>query len=103
MKDFTGVYGKAPKGMNWHHFAEQHLAKNGTFSPQLIYSTENSVLIQSGKSSPHNAISAFYSPKRTFAGDLTVRQWIESKSFEFQMNYGKDIYNKVMNGMPLPK
>jgi hypothetical protein len=103
MRDFTGAYGTAPKGMNWHHFVEQRLAKNGTFSPQLIYSTENSILIQSGKSSPHTAISSFYSSKRTFTGDQTVRQWLGGQSFEFQMKYGKDIYNKVMSGAALPK
>ncbi len=103
MKDFTGAYGTAPKGMNWHHFVEQRLAKNGTFSPQLIYSTENSVLMRSGANSPHTAISSFYSSKRTFTGDQTVRQWLGGQSFEFQMKYGKDIYNKVMSGAALPK
>jgi len=103
MRDFTGIYGTAPKGMNWHQYVEQRLAKNGTFSPQLIYSTENSVLIRSGTNSPHSAISSFYSSKRTFTGDQTVRQWMGQQSFEFQMKYGKDIYNRVMNGLPLPK
>jgi RHS repeat-associated protein len=102
MKEFTGVYGAAPKGMNWHHFVEQRLAKNGTFSPQLIYSTENSILIQSGKGSSHTAISAYYSSIRKFTDGQTVRKWIEKKSFEEQLKFGKDIYNRVMNGTALP-
>ena len=103
MRDFTKVYGAAPKGMDWHHYVEQRLAKNGTFGPTLIYSTENSVLIRSGANSPHTAISAYYSSKRTFTGDQTVPQWLSGQSFEFQMRYGKDIYNKVINGLPLPR
>ena len=101
MRDFTGAYGTAPKGMNWHHFVEQRLAKNGTFSPQLIYSTENSVLIRSGANTPHSAISAYYSRVLSYTEGKTLRQWLGTQSFEEQMKFGKDIYNKVSNGQAL--
>jgi RHS repeat-associated protein len=101
MREFTNVYGTAPKGMNWHHYVEQRLAGNGTFSPQLIYSTRNSVLISSGANSPHTAISAYYSRILSYTEGKTLRKWLEGRSFEEQLKFGKDIYNKVMKGQTL--
>ena len=99
-KELKAFLGSPGAGNQWHHIVEQaqQNASRARFAAKEINSVENIIALQSGKDSVHSAISGLYSSKPYWTGGLTVRDWLATKSFaeqfEFGMNTLKD-YGKV--------
>ncbi len=87
----------AKKGNQWHHVVEQR--NTAKFGADQIHNTKNLFEIPAEL---HQKISNFYSSGRNFADGQVVRQWLNSKSFRFQYEFGLDIMRRVLNGLPLP-
>ncbi|WP_215831496.1 hemagglutinin repeat-containing protein [Pelorhabdus rhamnosifermentans] len=92
-KEFKAFLGSPGAGNQWHHIVEQaqQNANRAGFDPEEINTVENIIALQSGKDSVHSAISGFYSSKPYWTGGLTVRDWLATKSFEEQFDYGMNI------------
>jgi hypothetical protein len=84
-------FGPAGDGRSWHHIVEQRLADNGRFPPEWIHNTDNVISIPDVV---HYCINAEMSRLKRHSGGLTVRQWLEPKSFEFQYNYGLKLFKR---------
>lgn len=99
-KELKAFLGSPGAGNQWHHIVEQaqQNASRAGFVAEEINTVENVIALQSGKASVHSAISGLYSSKPYWTGGLTVRDWLATKSFaeqfEFGMNALKD-YGKV--------
>ncbi|CAN5692973.1 hypothetical protein BH11PSE3_BH11PSE3_39330 [soil metagenome] len=83
--------GSAPKGMEWHHIVERN--KTAQFGQQAIHSTDNIVAIPI---EAHREISGFYASKQPFSRPHRVRDWIGSRSFEEQYEYGMERLKQVL-------
>lgn len=85
-----------PAGNNraWHHIVEQTPENVKKFGTELIQNTGNVVNIPHGKGLLHQKISGFYSSKQPFTNGQTVRQWISTKSFDEQYEFGIKIMNQ---------
>jgi hypothetical protein len=77
-------FGPAGPGSAYHHIVEQGGANSINFPPELINSPKNIARIPSWF---HVQISAVYSRTRA-GGTMTVREWLGTKSFDFQYRYG---------------
>jgi len=94
---FKSFQGSAGAGMAWHHIVEQNSANIGNFGKQLINNTSNMIRLPSGAGLLHQRISGYYSsiqPMVTGSDTLTLRQWIQTKSFEFQRNFGVELIKR---------
>ena len=89
-KELKGFLGSPGAGNQWHHIVEQaqQNASRAGFAAEEINSVENIIALQSGKDSVHSAISAYYSSKQWFSGTQTVRDWLATKSFQEQFEFG---------------
>ncbi len=92
---FKRAYGNAGAGKAWHHIVEQTPSNLKRFGPERIHSPENLIKLPHGKGSIHNKISGFYSSKQLFSGQMTVRKWLESQSFENQYRFGIEQLRKL--------
>ncbi|WP_311195220.1 hypothetical protein [Selenomonas noxia] len=91
---FTALKGylePAGENMQWHHIVEQSQIKSNRagFSPEQIHNVGNVVALPSGKGSIHAKISSIYSSIQPFTGGKTVRDWLSTKTFEEQFEFGK--------------
>ena len=89
---FKRAIGSAGKGMEWHHIVEQAVNK-GRFVANKLHNIDNIISIPKGI---HGKISGFYSRKLPFTGNKTVRQWISTKSFKQQYEYGNKVLSKFI-------
>lgn len=84
--------GDPERTQNWHHIVEQEQGPGdgnfGRFSATQINNKNNIVSIPSGAKSPHSAISKYYDSAQDFTGGKTVREWLSTKSFEEQFDFG---------------
>lgn len=85
---FKRAMGPAGKGKAWHHIVEQNPANIAKFGPEAIHNTGNLMKLPHGAGTIHAKISGHYSSIQGFTGGKTVRQWLNTKSFDFQRNYG---------------
>jgi hypothetical protein len=85
---FKKVYGSAGEGNAWHHIVEQTPGNIENFGAQQIHNVDNLMKLPHGKGSIHAQISGYYSSIQPFTGGTTVRQWLNTKSFDFQYNFG---------------
>lgn len=99
---FKKVYGEAGPGKAWHHIVEQHAHNVSKFGTNKIHNTSNLVKVAAGKGSTHAKITGFYNSKKSFTFGKTVRDWIKTKPFEEQYEFGLEILYKVRNNIPLP-
>ncbi|WP_055666124.1 RHS repeat-associated core domain-containing protein [Desnuesiella massiliensis] len=83
--------GPAGAGKAWHHIVEQTPANIGKFTAPLIHNIANIMKLDHGKGSIHAKISGYYSSIQPFTNGQTVRQWLSSKSFEEQYEFGMKI------------
>ena len=84
--------GSPGQGMAWHHIVEQsQIGRRANFAPERIHNTYNIVSIPTGRNSIHEKISSYYSSKQFFTAGMIVRDWLATKSFEFQLLFGKMI------------
>ena len=91
---FKNVNGKAGDGQAWHHIVEQNPSNIQKFGAENIHKASNLVKVESGKGSLHARVSGFYSSKQPFTGGLTVRQWLGTKNFQEQFEFGMKMLKK---------
>jgi hypothetical protein len=89
---FKRAMGSAGEGRQWHHIVEQNQV--GRFGAQSIHNTDNLVSLPRGV---HEQVSAFYSSKQPFTGNLTVRQWLRNQSFDEQTRFGQQVIDRFMH------
>ena len=87
LKKFLGSPGA---GRQWHHIVEQCQAKTtrAGFSNLWINNTNNVVSVSE---KVHQEISAYYSSIQSFTNGLTVRNWLNTQSFEEQFKFGIEV------------
>ena len=90
--DLKAYLGNPGQGNQWHHFVEQsQIGKRANFNSEQVNNINNVIAISSGSGSIHSKISAHYSSKFDFTNGQTVRDWLSTKSFEEQFEYGKQL------------
>lgn len=94
---FKKEYGKASDYVNngeWHHIVEQNTVEKGINSAQSVYNTQNTVAIPKEL---HVKISGYYSSNYTQG--LTVRQYVNTLSYEQQYRFGIEVLTKFASEM----
>ena len=89
--EFKRIIGAAGVGLAWHHLVGQTTANLQTFGAEAIHNTGNLIRLEHGSGSIHQEITNFYNsiqPDLTGSDKITVREWIVSKSFEEQQDFG---------------
>jgi len=89
--DFKRTMGAAGVGQAWHHIVGQTTSNLQRFGAGAIHNTGNLVRLEHGKGSIHQEITNFYNsvqPELTGASDITVREWLNTYSFEEQQDFG---------------
>jgi hypothetical protein len=84
---FKRVMGKAGTGKHWHHIVEQNPTNIVKFGANRIHNTNNIVRVNTSSHIGKNSISAHYS-RIMKKSNKTVRQWLSTKSYDFQYKYG---------------
>lgn len=93
--------GPAGKQQAWHHIVEQTPAYLSRFGPEAIHTLGNIVPLPHGAGSVHARISGFYSsksPSVTGSVNVTVREWLSTKSFDDQFNFGVMVISLARQG-----
>ena len=85
------VLGPAGEGKEWHHIVTQ--AQESRFGADLIHSTDNVVAIPIDV---HIELHSFYGSKQDFTDGMRVRDWLKSKSFQEQYEYGAETLRQIM-------
>lgn len=83
---------------NWHHLVEQTEGNVRRFGPHALHNTENVIPLDKNL---HTHISALYSSiRRSITGSdtLTVRQWLSTRSYEAQREFGLLAIENVTKG-----
>ncbi len=95
-KALRRALGPAGKGRDWHHIVEKRNGK--IFGEERVNNVNNIVNIDADL---HQKVSNFYSSKQSFitGSDLTVRQWLDGKSYEEQYNFGLEAIKNVSTGV----
>lgn len=89
--------GPAGAGKAWHHIVEQTSANVSRFGAEAIHNIENIMKLDHGKGSIHAKISGYYSSIQPFSKPLRVRQWLSTKSFQEQYEFGMKIIKLFEN------
>jgi hypothetical protein len=101
-KSFSGfkkAMGKAGPGRQWHHIVEQTPGNVQRFGPEALHNTRNVIPLNEAL---HRRVSAFYSSIQqeiTGSRTLTVRQWLSTKPYEAQRDFGLQAIDKVQKGI----
>jgi hypothetical protein len=85
---FKRAMGVAGEGQAWHHIVEQTTSNVERFGAEAIHNTNNLIKLPNGAGSIHARISGYYSSIRPFTEGKTVRQWLSTKSFQEQYEFG---------------
>jgi len=96
---FKSAMGPAGTGKEWHHLVEQTPGNVKRFGGQSLHNTENVIALDKAL---HDRISAFYSSKSvrfTNSHTLTVRQWLSTKSYEAQRQFGLLAIKNIKSGV----
>ena len=99
---FKRAMGPAGPGHAWHHIVEQHQGNINRFGAQAIHSLGNIVRLPHGAGALHNRISGLYSSVRfqiTGSYTQTVREWVSTKSFDEQYQFGLQAIHNVSYGI----
>jgi len=103
-KELKDHLGPPPPGHVWHHIVGQNAENISRFGPEYIHNTANVIAIPHGEGSVHLArIEAFLNssrPEITGQGFKRVRDWLKTKSYQFQYEYGVMLLKRY--GVPLP-
>jgi hypothetical protein len=78
-------------GYEVHHIVEQWRKKSGEFSEDEIEDPSNKVRIPYYQ---HKMIQSFYQTPNEQYGGLTPREYLSNKSFDEQLEFGKDVLRK---------
>jgi hypothetical protein len=96
---FKEVFGEAGEGRAWHHIVEQ--SQQSKFGPDMVQNPQNIAAVAEGAGRVHRRVTGFYNSKQpdlTGSGELTVRQWLNAKSFEEQYGFGLSVLNYFGGG-----
>lgn len=98
---FENTHGNAGINLHWHHVVEQHSGNITKFGTAAIHNTKNLFKVPAAQ---HYQITGYYNsiPSSGYTGNLTVRQWLSTKSFSQQYEFGLDIIHRILNNLPLP-
>ena len=82
--------GDPERTQNWHHIVEQEQMDEelSGFKSTQINNKNNIVSIPAGAKSPHSKISEYYNSVQDFTDGKTVREWLSTKSFDEQFDFG---------------
>jgi hypothetical protein len=89
--DLEKIFESAGPGNDWDHNVEQTMNR-GKFPPQQIHSTENIIRLPKLF---HEAKSGLYSSIQNYSKPYTVRQWLNSQTFEEQYDFGIGVYTNL--------
>ncbi len=79
----------------------KRMAGKATFAAEKIHSKKNLIEIPNAV---HKKISAFYSSKNTDItgkGYSSIREWMNTKSFKEQYEFGVKVTDHFLHGKPL--
>ena len=85
---FKKSMGSAGRGFAWHHIVEQTPSNIARFGAKRIHNVNNIIKLPNGKNTIHSKISGFYSSKQPFTNGVTDREWLSTKSYEEQYEFG---------------
>jgi MYXO-CTERM domain-containing protein len=94
---FKRHMGSAGSGKEWHHIIEKRNARR--FGAEAVHNTENVIPLEKPL---HDRLSALYSSIQeniTRSAKLTVRQWLDTQSYEAQRAFGLLAIENVRNGV----
>ena len=95
---FFKEFGSAGKNREWHHIVEQRKANVDKFGAENIFNTPNTVEVDK---SLNRRIGEYYSSKDPFvSGNQTVREWLNSKSYEEQYEFGMRTLQRFLGVLP---
>ncbi len=100
-EDFKKFWGPAGRGRAWHHIVEQTAANIARFGATSIHNPSNMVPLAHYKGSVHMQISGLYKSnqqKITGHAKMSVRQWLSTKSFAEQYQFGLEAMARVGAG-----
>ena len=99
---FKNAWGRAGNKRAWHHVVEQTI-NSGKFSAELLHNPGNLINLPHGEGSIHAKISGYYSSTtEEFTHGLRVRDWLSSKPFKEQFDFGIDTIKKFGGAKYLP-
>lgn len=84
-KSFKRAMGPAGEGKAWHHVVEQTPGNVKRFGPEALHNTEN---VKAIDTRVHDMISAYYSSKDPNLGNMVVRDWLRTRSYDEQREFG---------------
>jgi hypothetical protein len=91
-QDLEKRFGRAGDGLEYHHVVEQGGANATAIPAKKLQSTENIVPLPTLL---HQVVSAEYSKMSVERPDLTVRQWMQTLSYERQREEGLKILQRL--------
>ncbi|HYO68296.1 MAG TPA: hypothetical protein VEU33_19675 [Archangium sp.] len=94
---FKRHMGSAGSGKEWHHIIEKRNAKR--FGAEAVHNTENVIPLEKPL---HDRLSALYSSSQeniTRSAKLTIRQWLDTQSYEAHRAFGLLAIENVRNGV----
>jgi hypothetical protein len=91
---FKRVFGNAGSGKAWHHIVQQTATNVNRFGAQAIHNARNIVRISHGASTLHSRLTGHYNSIQPFTNGMRVYEWLQTKTFEYQYNYGLQKLNE---------
>lgn len=101
---FKKFFGPAGRGKAFHHIVEQTPQNITRFGPERIHNPCNITPVEHGPGTLHGRISGFMSSKQpavTGSPNLTVRQWLATRSFEEQYQFGLETLQRFGGSGPM--
>jgi RHS repeat-associated protein len=86
--------GPAGPGQAWHHIVGQSARNIANFGSQAIHNTNNLIRLPHGAGTIHQQVTSYYNsiqPLVTGSPTLRVYEWLATRSFEEQWQFGIDI------------
>jgi len=98
--DLKRNLGDAGPGNVWHHIVEQGNVRRCDYTADVVHNTANVVRIPRWA---NQELADFFSSKRSFTNGMRVREWIREADFATQFQFGQDVLQRVLAGLPLPR
>ncbi len=94
---FKKIMGPAGKNKVWHHIVLKY--NEARFGAEAIHNTANVVAIDAAT---HYKVHSHFEKIMPWTNGLKVREWLATQSFEAQSQYGMEVLQRAMLGLPLP-
>ena len=96
--------GDPGSGNQWHHIVEQsQVGRRANLNAEQVNNVNNIIAVPSGSGSIHSKISGYYSSKPAFTNGLTVRDWLSTKSYDYQFEFGLNKMKEFGEVVPTSK